>query len=116
MKLLRFAAIWTCLGMCGVLAAGPAAKNTVTEVNAAAGAVTIADGRGGFKTYRTRPTTEILLNNQRAQLSDIKTGMTANITTGDPGMASRIVITSTTFKVGTNKMAPPQSRVRVKAT
>src|SRR5688572_7069577 len=115
MKLPRFVAIFAWVGLCGVLAAGPAARNTITEVNVAAGAVTVADGRGGFKTYQVRPTTEILLNNQKAKLEDVLPGMVASITGGDIGVASRIVVSAKASTLPNAKSAPALSTIRVAA-
>jgi hypothetical protein len=57
----------------------------------------------------------VTLNNQKAQFSEIKPGMIANVTGGDLGVASRISVTSGGPKLTTSKVAPKETRVRIGA-
>jgi hypothetical protein len=72
----------------------PAAKPKATPVkilvtNVSATAVTITDDKGS-KTLNVTPFTEIIVNGQKATLTDVKPGMVVEVALRDPTTASRI--------------------------
>jgi hypothetical protein len=91
-------------------------RNQITKIDAVAQEFTITDGEGGFKTYRFKPTTEVLLNNQRSSTAALAPGMIALVATGDPGTASRIMASVPVKPTLIAKPVPPTAQVRFPAS
>lgn len=72
------------------LAATP--EGDIYSIDVKAGTIVLST-HGGLQTYRLRPDTEITLNGVRSKVSDLNTAMTAKITSGEPGIATKIIAT-----------------------
>ena len=64
-------------------------EGDVYAIDAKASTVTLSV-KDKLQTYRVRPDTEIKLNGVKAGFSDLTTGMTAKVLSGEPGVASKI--------------------------
>ncbi len=87
--------------MSALAAFAQSAAGDVTAVDAAAGTVTVNQPVGGSRFYRTRPSVEVLINGTKSKLADLAEGMTVKVTSGEPGLATRIEAS------GTPKAAAP---------
>ncbi len=85
----------------------------VKEVNPTASTLTLTGTKGDFHTFRTKTTTEILLNGKRATLTELTPGTFVQLTRGESDFAVRIVSPAPLPRV---KVAPPQSEVTVPGT
>ncbi len=47
--------------------------------------------KGALTTYRIRPDTTVILNGQNVKLSELKAGMSVNVSSNDPQVATRII-------------------------
>ncbi len=84
----------------------------VKEASPQANTVTLTGAKGDFHTFRTKFTTEILLNGKRATLKELPPGASVQVTRGEAGFAARIVSPAPTAQV---KAAPAQSEVKISA-
>ena len=97
----------------GLLASAQTSTTAIYKIDLANGVIVTKGGKGEFKEYKVRPTTEIVSGNARLKLSDLAVGNSVAVTTGEPGTANRIVVFAANFGI---KPAPGQSKIKVLAT
>ena len=80
----------------GVFAHAQSMSGDITAVDATAATVTVSSAGGTPRTYRTRPSVEVLVNGTKGKLADLAEGMTIKVTSAEPGFATRIEAAGTT--------------------
>ena len=89
----------------GMTAMAQSVAGDVTEVDVATKTISISVKAGPPKLYHLRLTAEVQLNGAKATLADLSVGMSARITSGDPGYASKIEATGTAQVAGAPAVA-----------
>lgn len=85
----------------------------IKEVDPAAKSFIVTGAKGEFHTFRTKFTTEILINGERSALTDLAPGASVQVSPGEKGYAGRIVSPAPGVRA---KPAPAQSVVKIPAT
>jgi hypothetical protein len=70
--------------------AGQSTTSDITAVDAKGGTITVSSAGGTGRLYRTRLSVEVYINGAKAKLDDLAEGMTVKVTSGEPGLATRI--------------------------
>ena len=96
----------------------PAHRFEISKVDAAGSAITVTNEHGEAKTYRLTNFTQILVNNQRGTIKELTAGMSVQVSSGQPGVADRVVAANGVLGAGDAaiKVAPAESRVHIPAT
>jgi len=96
----------------------PAHRFEISKVDLAGSAITVTNEHGEAKTYRLTNFTQILINNHGGTIRDLATGMSVQISSGQPGVAERVVAANGVLGAGdtATKVAPAESRVHIPAT
>lgn len=96
----------------------PAHRFEISKVDAAGSAITVTNEHGEAKTYRLTNFTQILINNQRGTIKDLTAGMSVQVSSGEPGVADRVVAANGVMGAGdmATKVAPAESRVHIAST
>lgn len=84
----------------------------IKSIDASGNSFSITGAKGDVYSYRTKFTTEVVLNGQRANLKDLPAGTSVLVTPGEKGFAARIVSPAPGAQV---KPAPAQSVVKLQA-
>ncbi|HEX8297476.1 MAG TPA: hypothetical protein VF593_14315 [Chthoniobacteraceae bacterium] len=71
----------------------------IVAIDVTAATLSASTGGDAAKVYRLRPSVEVKINGARSRLTDLSVGMSARITAGEPGFATRIEATG--IKSGT---------------
>lgn len=84
----------------------------IKQLDAAMSSFTITGAKGDFRQFRTKLTTEILINGKPVAFKDLSLGIQALVTPGEAGYAARIVSPPPGLQA---KAASGQSAVKVSA-
>lgn len=93
-------------------------KFEISKVDAVGNEISVTNEHGEVKSYHLTNFTQILVNNARATIKELTPGMSVQVTSGQPGVAERVVAVNGVLGVGdaAAKTAPVESRVHIPAT
>jgi hypothetical protein len=122
MKTFRFSLLGFFLVASTMLAAPrptppPPHRLEISKVDVPGIAITVTNEHGEVKSYRLTTFSQILVNNQRGTINDLKPGMSVQVSSGQPGVAERVIAANGVLGAGdaATKTAPTETRVHIPA-